>query len=135
MFTKLIDFVKKAIAKIKFLSGGTILRTILLMLVYINQLVALIGSTVMVFAENPIYQWISLGLTIAITIVAYWYNNDWTNIAQITGEIFNMLKDGKITNEEICTFIDRHKTKVTTVSSDITSKTETKTEDKTKKSE
>ena len=56
MFTKLIDFVKKAIAKIKSLSGGTILRTILLMLVYINQLVALIGSTVMVFAENPISQ-------------------------------------------------------------------------------
>lgn len=135
MFTKLIDFVKKAIAEIKSLSSGTILRTILLVLVYINQLVALIGSTVTVFAENPIYQWISFGLTIVITILAYWYNNDWTNIAQITGEIFNMLKDGKITNEEICTFIDKHKTKVTTVSSDITSKTETKTEDKTKKSE
>ena len=97
---------KKIIEKLKSLSKGTIVRTILQVLVYINQVVAIIGRTT--FAEAVWYQWVTFGLTVAITAFSYWYNNDWSSTAQICSDIFNMLSDGKITKEEIEEFIKKH---------------------------
>ena len=88
---------------------GTIVRTILQVLAYANQIVALIGQTT--FASAVWYQWVSFGLTLAITIISYWYNNDWTNFAKVSSEIFDMLKDGKITEDEVKKFVDNHNKK------------------------
>ena len=88
---------------------GTIVRTILQILAYANQVVALIGQTT--FASAVWYQWVSFGLTLAITIISYWYNNDWTNFAKVSSEIFDMLKDGKITEDEVKKFVDNHNKK------------------------
>lgn len=98
---------KKIIDKIKSLDKGTVIRTVLQALVYINQIVALIGRTT--FANAVWYQWMTLGLTIAITALTYWYNNDWSSAAQTVRDIFDMLSDGKITKEEIDEFIKKHK--------------------------
>ncbi len=98
---------KKIIEKLKSLDKGTVIRTVLQILVYINQIVALIGRTT--FANAVWYQWVTLGLTIAITGLSYWYNNDWSSIAQVTRDIFDMLEDGKITKEEIDEFIKKHR--------------------------
>lgn len=87
---------------------GTIIRTILQVLTYINQIVAIvfqsIGKT-----DNPVYLWISVIITVIVTTITYWYNNDWSNLAKTTGEIFDMVKDGKITKEELDNFINSHK--------------------------
>jgi SPP1 family holin len=112
---------KKIIAKLESLKAGTIVRTILQILAYINQFVALLGSTT--FADNPVYQWISFGFTIVITAVSYWYNNDWSRFAQMSGDVFDMLKDGKITQDELTNFINKYK------------KTKTNTEEKVKEVE
>ena len=88
---------------------GTIVRTILQVLAYANQAVALIGQTT--FASAVWYQWVTFGLTVAITIISYWYNNDWTNFAKVSSEIFDMLKDGKITEDEVKKFVDNHNKK------------------------
>lgn len=98
---------KSIIDKLKTVKASTWVRTVLQILVYINQFVALLGKES--FASQPWYQWLSFGLTLVITIVTYWYNNDWTNFAQLTGDIFDMLKDGKITQDEITAFIEKHK--------------------------
>lgn len=98
---------KKIIEKIKSLKFGTILRTILQILAYANQIVAIIGRTS--YADAAWYQWLSIGITIAITILSYWYNNDWTKLAQMSGSVFDMLKDGKITKDELKDFINKHK--------------------------
>lgn len=100
---------KKIIAKLKTLDKGTIIRTILQILVYINQLVALVVQ--MPFAKSPVYQWITFIVTVLITGITYWYNNDWSKFAQLSGSIFNMLKDGKITPEEIDQFVLAYKKK------------------------
>lgn len=115
------QIMKKIIAKLESLKAGTIVRTILQILAYINQFVALLGSTT--FADNPVYQWISFGLTIVITAVSYWYNNDWSRFAQMSGDVFDMLKDGKITQDELTNFINKYK------------KTKTNTEEKVKEVE
>lgn len=94
---------KKLIEKLKTLDKGTIVRTLLQILVYINQLVALLAQTP--FTASPVYQWITFVVTLLITGITYWYNNDWTKFAQVSGSIFKMLKDGKITEDEIQEFI------------------------------
>lgn len=101
---------KKILDKIGSLSGGTLLRTVLQILIYINQIVAVLGASGLFgFADNIAYQIVTLVLTIAITTISYWYNNDWTKIAQLAGDIYSMLKDGKITKEEVEEFVKKHK--------------------------
>lgn len=98
---------KKIIEKLKSLSTGTMVRTVLQVLIYINQFIAVLGSSS--FASSPVYQWVSFIVTLVITGLTYWYNNDWTKAAQTSEEIFDMLKDGKITYEEMNKFIEDHK--------------------------
>lgn len=98
---------KKIWEKLKSLDKGTILRTILQVLVYVNQFIALLGSTS--FATSPVYQWISFGVTLVITALSYWYDNDWTKFSQLARDIFDMMKDGKISDEEAKEFIENHK--------------------------
>lgn len=98
---------KKIIEKLKAVGAGTIIRTILQFLVYVNQFVALLGMKS--FADSPIYQWITFGITIVITVLSYWFNNDWTNGALLVKDVFDMLKDGKVTPEEIQAFVAKYK--------------------------
>lgn len=81
------------------LDVGTVLRTILQVLAYANQVIALIGSTS--FASADWYQWTSLGVTFAITVFTWWYNNDFTSAAQWGTKVLEALKDGKITEDEV----------------------------------
>ena len=113
---------KKIIEKIKKIKLSTIIRTILQILAYINQGLALFSS--FSFAKDPVYQWISFGCTIAITVISYWYNNDWTKLAQMAGSVFDMLKDGKITKEELDDFMNKYKS----TNTDSTKKVDDKSE-------
>ncbi len=87
---------------------GTIIRTILQVLTYINQIVAIVFQTIGK-TDNPVYLWISVIITVIVTTITYWYNNDWSNLAKTTSEVFDMVKDGKITKEELDNFINNHK--------------------------
>ena len=87
---------------------GTIIRTILQVLTYINQIVAIVFQTIGK-TDNPVYLWVSVIITVIVTTITYWYNNDWSNLAKTTGEVFDMVKDGKITKEELDNFINNHK--------------------------
>lgn len=98
---------KKLIEKIKSLDKGTICRTILQIGAYANQLIAIIGATS--FASSPVYQWITFGVTLIITGISFWYNNDYSGLAILVRDIFDMAKDGKITAEEIKEFVEKHK--------------------------
>lgn len=98
---------KKIIEKIKSLDKGTILRTILMVLATINQIVALIGQTT--FAASSWYQWLSFAITLVTMIITYWYNNDWSKLSQVARDVFDMLKDGKITKDEVEKLIKKNK--------------------------
>lgn len=87
---------------------GTKLRLFLQVLVYINQIVMLFSE--FQFADNIVYQILSLVLTIGITGMSYWFNNDWTGMAKLVGKVLDIFKDGKITQEEIDELIREHST-------------------------
>lgn len=99
----------KLFEKIRKLDKGTIVRTILLVLGWANQIVAIIGSTS--FASATWYQVVTVVLTVLISGITYWYNNDWTQGALLTRDLFDMLQDGKITKEEVEEFIAKHNKK------------------------
>lgn len=96
---KIKEFFKKIWEGLVSGDRGTTLRTILQILAYINQVVALIGHTS--FASAEWYQWLSLGVTFIITVVTWWYNNDITSAAKWGSKVMDALKDGKITEDEV----------------------------------
>lgn len=98
----------KLINAVKSLKKGTAVRTVLQILAYINQVVALAGLT-FGFIDSIVYQWVTFILTFIITAISYWYNNDWSHLARTTGDLFDMAKDGKITTEEITEFMKNKK--------------------------
>lgn len=83
---------------------GMICRTILQILAYVNQVIAVFSTAS--FAQNLWYQIISLVATLVTSAVTYWYNNDWTALAILTGKVFTALKDGKIDKNDLEQFME-----------------------------
>lgn len=90
---------KKLITVIKSLDKGTLIRCSLLILSYINQIVAIIGMTS--YASSTWYQIVSMVCTILISAVTAWKNNDFTHFAQLSGKVLNALRDNTLSESEI----------------------------------
>lgn len=90
----------------KKLSLSAKVRLVLQLLVYANQVVLVLGQTPL--SDNQAYQIVSLLLTIAITMLTYWKNNDWTGMARTAGKVLDILKDGEVSEDEIEEFITSH---------------------------
>ena len=93
--------------KFKMRDKGTILRTIFLILSLINYVTSMVGKKY--WGSGSIYEYVSLGIFVLMVVISYWYNNNWTGFASIANDIFNRLSDGKITEEEIIDFRNKHK--------------------------
>lgn len=83
------------------IKAPTIARIGALIVVLVNQFLALFGKEALPFTENMAYQVISLVVTTIVAGVNCWYNQDITKIALIAGKIFDALNDGDITEEEL----------------------------------
>lgn len=60
------------------IGADTIARTIILALALLNQVLAIAGKSTISFADNDIYQLVSLGWTVAASVIAWWKNNSFT---------------------------------------------------------
>ena len=80
---------------------STIARVAALIVALVNQVLALFGRGSLPFTENFAYQLISVIVTIIVVLINAWYNNDFTKAAIMSGKIFDALKDGKLTEEEL----------------------------------
>lgn len=76
----------------KKISVGTITRTVLLILALINQLLTVFGKSPLPFDDETITQLVSLGFTIATSILSWWKNNSFTWAAIKADGIMNELK-------------------------------------------
>ena len=92
---------------IKDLEKGTVVRTLLQIFIYVNQVLVIFGQTPL--AESMLYLWISFIATVVVTGITYWYDNDWTKFAKLSTRVYDMLKDGQITEEELRQFAEEHK--------------------------
>ena len=85
--------------KLKEIDKGTLTRTILMVLAYANQIIAIFGASS--FASAAWYQWLSLGITAAISFINAWQNNDFTYFAKLGTNVLDALEDGKVTEDEV----------------------------------
>lgn len=68
--------------KIKTVTPDTWARTICLLIALVNQCLAIFGKEALPFAENDIYQVVSLLATIITGAIAWWKNNSFTEAAK-----------------------------------------------------
>ena len=70
----------------------TIIRTIVLVLALINQVLAIYGKDKIPITEDEIYQLITLVFTICSSIWAWWKNNSFTQPAIKADEYMEQLR-------------------------------------------
>ena len=63
------------------ISNGTIIRTVLLILALVNQILTVMGITPLPIEDEQITQLISLAFTIGTALWAWWKNNSFTQEA------------------------------------------------------
>lgn len=70
----------------------TLARTMALVIALINQILAVAGKERLPFGEEPVYQFLSLGMTLATSLVAWWKNNSFTQPAIIGDKYMSVFR-------------------------------------------
>lgn len=90
---------------------STILRSVLVGCIIANHIVAVLRATS--FASQPAYQIGSIVLTIIMSVITVWKNNDFTYLAQLGSGIMHVLEDAEIVIEELKILLNERKRKKT----------------------
>lgn len=85
--------------KLKNITPDTWARTICLFVALANQILIMVGKEVLPFAENDIYQAVSIIATIVTGVVAWWHNNSFTENAIKADKYLDELKSEKTDDE------------------------------------
>ena len=82
------------------ITPDTIIRTVILALVLINQVLTARGMNPLPFAESDVYEMLSLLATIGASLWAWWKNNSFTKPAIEADKYMRQLKTQKKIEEE-----------------------------------
>lgn len=74
------------------MTKGTIIRTIILLVALVNQLLLAFGKSPLPIDDSHIETVISTTFTIIVSLVAWWKNNSFTEEAQKADEYMKKLK-------------------------------------------
>ena len=77
----------------KKVSANTIIRTVVLALTLINQLLTGTGKNPLPFAEDTLYEFLTAAATIAASAWAWWKNNSFTTAAIKADEFMKAAKE------------------------------------------
>ena len=77
------------------ISTGTIIRTVVLIVALINQVLTMTGHSVLPFDEQQITDGLSMLFTAASALWAWWKNNSFTKAAQAADVYLRAAKDDK----------------------------------------
>ena len=75
------------------ISKGTIIRTVLLALALINQILTATGHSIIPISDEQVTEFISLGFTIITAVVAWWKNNSFSEAAIKADEYMKGIKE------------------------------------------
>ena len=70
----------------------TVIRTALLLLALLNQILTLCGINPLPFSDQQLYEGLSLAATVATSLWAWWKNNSFTKAAQTADVLLEQLK-------------------------------------------
>ncbi len=74
---------------------GTIIRTVMILLVVLNLILKSLGINTLTFSENGVASVIEALIEIGAVISAWWYNNSFTENAKKADEFFKELKEAE----------------------------------------
>ena len=83
----------------------TIIRTAVLAISLINQIIVMCGLNPLPFADDEIYAFVSTLVTVAVSIWSWWKNNSLTKTAQAADEVKDAIKSGTITTGDVETLV------------------------------
>lgn len=75
------------------ISGGTIARTVVFAIVWLNMLLAFLGAPTLDIDTDALYQLISGIAAFIVSIVAWWKNNSFTVAAIVGDSVMNEVRD------------------------------------------
>lgn len=73
----------------------TVVRTIVLLIALVNQVLAIAGKEAFPVTADQVYQGVSLIATVAASVWAWWKNNSFTKNAIEADKVLDELKTGK----------------------------------------
>lgn len=76
------------------ISKGTIIRTVVLLIALLNQLLLAFGKNPLPFSEEGIYEGVSAVATVCAGIWSWWKNNSFTKAAIKADKYKDQLKEG-----------------------------------------
>lgn len=74
---------------------ATIVRTVLLVVALVNQVLTMLGYTTLPVSDAQISELITLSFTVFASLWAWWKNNSFTKEAIEADEVLARLKEGK----------------------------------------
>ena len=77
------------------ISKGTIVRTIMLVIVLINMVLQHFGFDIIKVDENQVLNLVEIVIELAVIIVSFWKNNSFTNKAIKADEFLKHLKESE----------------------------------------
>lgn len=79
----------------------TIIRTIVLVIAIINQILAIAGKDTLPLYESDIAQIVTLAVTVASSIWAWWKNNSFTQAAVEADDVLEIIREREGLPEEV----------------------------------
>lgn len=80
-------------------TADTIIRTILLIVTIVNQILTSLGKNPIPFSDEEIYGALTAVATVVMTIWAWWKNNSFTQAAIEADAVMKNLKTPKVDEE------------------------------------
>lgn len=88
------------------MDANLVVRIIVLVAVLVNQLLVATGKNPLPFADETIYEFASVIVTIGVAIYNAWKNNNITGDAKIAQKVLDALKKGQMTIEAVESLLD-----------------------------
>ncbi len=79
----------------------TIIRTVVLGISLINQIIVMCGLNPLPFADDEIYAFVSTLATVAVSIWSWWKNNSFTKAAQAADDVKSAIKSGAVSADDV----------------------------------
>lgn len=80
------------------ISKGTIVRTIMLIIVIVNLILKACGKPLIDVEEHTLFYWLEVVLEIGVIITTFWKNNSFSKAAIKADEFLRKLKNGESDN-------------------------------------
>lgn len=92
------------------ISKGTIVRTIMLLIVIVNLILKACGKPLIDIEEHTLFYWLEVVLEIGVIITTFWKNNSFSKAAIIADDFMRKLKNGESDNLTFETQVEEEQT-------------------------